>query len=317
MENELAKIPTYDRLMDPLFKAIRALGGSGTIDEIYKKVVEINSIPDNILEIPHGKTALSEVQYRLAWARTCLKKYGVLENSSRGVWSITPAAKDLNEINSKEVVAYVRDLIVKDKAEKITGKKDREIGAEAEGMEQPEETQNWRDESSRKSSFYEKMVEHVFISEVLQEAWYRYKKAVEVLRSEVDSSGYDVVLECNGIVRYIQLKTSLADAKRANQNVNVALAEKPNGCVIWLFREKDPNTFRVILRYKFFGNGPGQPLPSLESYRIGKHSKGNAQGVKLERPSIRLVPRGAFSKVEDTNKLLKVLFGLDMGTDTL
>jgi restriction system protein len=60
MENDLAKIPTYDRLMDPLFKAIRALGGSGTIDEINKKVIEISSIADQILEIPHGKTALSE-----------------------------------------------------------------------------------------------------------------------------------------------------------------------------------------------------------------------------------------------------------------
>ncbi|MGD0153073.1 MAG: restriction endonuclease [Thermacetogeniaceae bacterium] len=145
MENEMAKIPTYDRLMDPLFKAIRALGGSGTIDEINKKVVEISSIPDQILEIPHGKAALSEVEYRLAWARTYLKKYGVLENSLRGVWSITSSGKDLNEINSKEVVAFVRDLITKEKAANIAVE-DIEIGAEDEGIDQPEETQNWREE---------------------------------------------------------------------------------------------------------------------------------------------------------------------------
>ena len=104
------------------------------------------------------------------------------------------------------------------------------------------------------------------------------------LRLEVDSSGYDVVLECNGVTRYIQLKTSHPDAKRAYLNVNVALAEKANGCVIWLFREKDHNAFRVKLRYKFFGKRSNQPLPSLESYRTGKHSKGNSQGVKLEGP---------------------------------
>jgi hypothetical protein len=174
--------------------------------------------------------------------------------------------------------------------------------------------QNDRSESSDfsyESSFYEKMVEHVFISEILQEAWYRYKKIVDVLRSEVDNSGYDVVLECNGVTRHIQLKTSHPGAKRGYLNVNVALAEKPNGCVIWLFREKDPNAFRVKLRYRFFGNGPNQPLPPLESYKTGKHSKGNSQGVKLERPAIKLVPRGAFRKVEDTNELLKVLFELD------
>ena len=63
----------------------------------------------------------------------------------RGVWSITSSGKDLNEINSKEVVAFVRDLIAKDKAGNIAEKDDKEIGAEAEGMEQPEETQNWRE----------------------------------------------------------------------------------------------------------------------------------------------------------------------------
>ena len=41
--------------------------------------------------------------------------------------------------------------------------------------------------SALKSSFYEQLVEHVFISEVLQEAWYRYRQTVEVLRSEIDA----------------------------------------------------------------------------------------------------------------------------------
>jgi len=32
------KIPTYDSLMNPLIKALKALGGSGTIEEINEKV---------------------------------------------------------------------------------------------------------------------------------------------------------------------------------------------------------------------------------------------------------------------------------------
>jgi hypothetical protein len=59
-----------------------------------------------------------------------------------------------------------------------------------------------------KSSFFEKVMEHVFISEVLQETWYGFGKVVEVLRSEVDASGFDVVFECNGVLRHVQLKTS-------------------------------------------------------------------------------------------------------------
>ena len=51
------------------------------------------------------------------------------------------------------------------------------------------------DDAYLKSLFYEQLVEHVFVSEIHQEAWYYFGETVEVLRSEVDSSGYDVVFE--------------------------------------------------------------------------------------------------------------------------
>jgi len=46
----------------------------------------------------------------LAWARTYLKKAGFLENSSRGVWALTDKAKQVPEIDSREIVNYVRSL---------------------------------------------------------------------------------------------------------------------------------------------------------------------------------------------------------------
>ena len=50
------------------------------------------------------------------------------------------------------------------------------------------------------------MLEHVFVSELLQEAWFRYGMTIEVLHSEVDSAGYDIVLEFGGVIRHVQLK---------------------------------------------------------------------------------------------------------------
>ena len=61
---------------------------------------------------------------------------------------------------------------------------------------------------NHESSSREKMLEHVFVSELLQEAWFRYGRTLEVLRSEVDSAGYDLVLEFNGVIRHVQLKSS-------------------------------------------------------------------------------------------------------------
>jgi hypothetical protein len=161
-----------------------------------------------------------------------------------------------------------------------------------------------------KSSFFEQLVEHVFISELLQEVYYRFGMTVEVLRSEVDVSGYDIVFECNGIIRHVQLKTSKIDGKTSRQKVNVALAEKPSGCVVWMIRAEGNPDCRMRLTYRFYGNDAGQPLPSLDEFKTAKHTKGNKEGVKADRPSIRVVPKGQFFTIDTTTELAIRLFGL-------
>jgi len=160
-----------------------------------------------------------------------------------------------------------------------------------------------------KSTFYEQVVEHVFVSEVLQEVWYGFGKTAEVLRSEVDASGYDVVFECNGFLRHVQLKTTKPDAKASGQKVNVALAEKPSGCVVWIVRQEDHDCRRMKLSYRFFGGMPGRPLPSLADFKVAKHNEGDASGTKKERPNIRVVPKRHFEPVETTRELVERLFG--------
>ncbi|ACB51765.1 probable mrr restriction system protein [Crocosphaera subtropica ATCC 51142] len=103
------ELPTYDSMILPTLEALQTLGGSGTNEEIYEKVVQLLNIPDDILEISHGSTSQSEVEYRLSWSRTYLKKYGLLENSSRGVWSLVSTPINLNDIDVKEIVRTVRD----------------------------------------------------------------------------------------------------------------------------------------------------------------------------------------------------------------
>lgn len=103
--------PTFDQLMNPLLESLRQLGGSGSVDEIYEKVVQIETIPDEVLNQLHNpeKSSQTEVEYRLAWARTYLKKYGYIENSSRGVWALTNKAKDTPEVDPQEVVKFARE----------------------------------------------------------------------------------------------------------------------------------------------------------------------------------------------------------------
>ncbi len=103
-------LPTFDELIVPLLEALKILGGSGTIEEINEMVYRIVNLPEDTLKVLHGENGLlKEVDYRLAWSRTYLKKYGLLENSSRGVWALTSSDLDLNSLDKDEIVKTVRD----------------------------------------------------------------------------------------------------------------------------------------------------------------------------------------------------------------
>jgi restriction system protein len=104
-------IPTFDTFMNPVIHALKSLGGSGTIEEINNKVAEIAGLSDEQLEVLHNpeKGGQTEVEYRLAWTRTYLKKYSVLENSSRGVWALTPKGRQLDRVNPRTVRRFVQE----------------------------------------------------------------------------------------------------------------------------------------------------------------------------------------------------------------
>lgn len=105
-------VPTFDKMMNPLLQALKSLGGSGTIEEINTSVAELLQLSDEQLEILHNpeKSSRTEVEYRLAWTRTYLKKYGLLENSTRGVWALTNKGRQTDSINPAKVKRFVRDL---------------------------------------------------------------------------------------------------------------------------------------------------------------------------------------------------------------
>lgn len=101
-------IPQFHQLLLPTFLSLKKLGGSGSNDEILDTVIEFLKLPDEAVDLPHlGSTTQTELQYRLAWARTYLKKAGVLENSARSVWSITPAYSDKETLTDNDI-AYIR-----------------------------------------------------------------------------------------------------------------------------------------------------------------------------------------------------------------
>jgi hypothetical protein len=72
---------------------------------------------------------------------------------------------------------------------------------------------------STHSNLRESVIEHLFLGELSRTLWCQGKRDIEILRSEVDNSGYDVVVGCNGIMRYIQLKSSYASARTSKVGI--------------------------------------------------------------------------------------------------
>lgn len=72
---------------------LRALGGSGSIEEINEGVVRARALSEEQQAVPHNPGGRTEIEYRLAWARTLAKNLGLIVNSSRGVWTLTSSGK--------------------------------------------------------------------------------------------------------------------------------------------------------------------------------------------------------------------------------
>ena len=137
-------VPAYNEMMHELFQAMHELGGSGTVAEIDSQTIEILNLPMEIQEIMHGNSSKTEVEYRLAWTRSYMKKVGILENSSRGVWSLTAKGRELEEIDPDEIVRQVQKMTALKK--KNASSANFEDGdPENDGVDTPEEIQSWRE----------------------------------------------------------------------------------------------------------------------------------------------------------------------------
>ena len=156
------------------------------------------------------------------------------------------------------------------------------------------------------SSFREKTLEHVFIGDCLRRLWARGIWDAEVLRADVDAAGYDLVMEVGGVLRHVQLKASYNGSTVRQQTINAKLAEKLSGCVVWM--GFDPETIELGPFY-WFGGAPGEPLPSMSTFKKAKHTKADATGKKGERRNSYILKRTACERLNSLDEVIERLFG--------
>jgi hypothetical protein len=151
----------------------------------------------------------------------------------------------------------------------------------------------------------ERIVEHLFVGDLLRRLWQRGVIDVEVLRSEFDAGGYDLVLSRGKVVRHVQLKTVVKGGSTSSLKVSMNLMAKPSGCVLCIVVTPDLE----VCGYRWFGGRPGQKLPDIGNREVARHTKGNAEGVKLERPNVRVIRLREFGQIESLDETLRRLFG--------
>jgi len=210
-------LPTFETLMNPIIQALKMLGGSGTIEEINSKATEIANLSDEQLEVPHGseKGSYTEVEYRLAWARTYLKKYGILENSSRGVWALTPKGRQTDKVNGKTVRRYVQEKQKQARETKVS-----------EVTDEPDVEATWRDELlatllKMHPSAFERLVQRL-----LRESGF--------IQVEVTGQSGDGGIDGKGIMRLSGLLSFhvIFQCKRYQGSVNVSQVRDFRGAMV-------------------------------------------------------------------------------------
>jgi restriction system protein len=128
----VAEIPQYHELLWPTITALRILGGSGSIDEIVGQVMRQEEFTEQQQAAPHKDGPSTEIEYRLAWARTYLKGMGLADNSQRGIWSLT---EDGQRVPEAEVEPRRQDYLQRLRQRRKEAEESQQAGPDdAEGL---------------------------------------------------------------------------------------------------------------------------------------------------------------------------------------
>ena len=114
------KAPGYADLLLDTLKVVASRGGSASIDEIYDDVVERRKFPDEVVDELHpGSTVTTELEYNLAWARTYLRKNGLLQRSRNGVWALTKLGSEASKKDTIDRKAIVKGAVAAKSGETV------------------------------------------------------------------------------------------------------------------------------------------------------------------------------------------------------
>lgn len=160
---------------------------------------------------------------------------------------------------------------------------------------------------AERSSYVENVLRHGLVSELSSIMWQRDPfTGLQVFNSEVDDSGFDLVLTLGSLVRYVQLKQAHEEKVPTHCSVRLSFARVPGSCVVLMSHSLA--TLRLV-EFRFFGSAPVAPMASIENMRPSKSpGRRNAAGERKVRANYRDVPVKYFQGPLTATELADVLF---------
>ena len=139
-------VPSYDTYMWPIVERLRVHGRSMTNEEMLDDVSAHMGLSEVVRSVPHGTSGRTEVEYRMAWARTYLKKIGALESAGRGVWTLTAKGAALTQADAAGAPRQVQqDYYAQRTAAKLTDASAPTGSADLGPLDEVEAEDAWRD----------------------------------------------------------------------------------------------------------------------------------------------------------------------------
>ena len=142
---------------------------------------------------------------------------------------------------------------------------------------------------AQNSRFFENILEHRFAFDlarqlVLEES----PRLLNIMRSEVDAFGVDLVLSVADVSRHVQMKTRSGSPPANAYSISEALWSISGGCVVWM--RYDPVSLEPT-NYNLFG----LPIPTMDKFQ--KSDRKGFRMVKMQQATHRNLSIAALAKV--------------------
>lgn len=108
----------FTKWLGPLLNALRDLGGSGRPKEATEKVAKNLNIPDKVLE-EIMKSGTPRFANQVAWARQYLVWEGLLEDNTRGIWTLTDKGRTTKLTDEEGRQIFLKWVDIHQKASKV------------------------------------------------------------------------------------------------------------------------------------------------------------------------------------------------------